>query len=321
MTYRPSLFLLTLAAISAPAAPLFAHAGDRLFPIVYLSEQTLARLDLNDGSVEDWLDAVGEPTLTPLDFILWSHPSLVSYDQFDPSNLDFRIWLGWSRDGRIHVAGEFADDIYENEYDPEKFRFSSFDDSISLLVDGDHTGGQYLFSRPHNPDGTVKPLEGPLETNMQAQVYEAVSHHPDGQLVSLPETMYNVDERWMVEPPFARGGGAVLGENPTFWIVEFYATCYDRLNHLAPEESDVSQLSEGKVIGFDIYVFDHDLPNSRRHARYSLSDPELWVWGEGADNFADGLLLGSVGGLGDSAVQSVSWGRIKASLEPGLPGK
>ena len=58
--------------------------------------------------------------MTPLDFILWSHPSLASCDQFDPSNLDFRIWLAWTRDGRIHVAGEFADDIYENEYDPEE---------------------------------------------------------------------------------------------------------------------------------------------------------------------------------------------------------
>ena len=43
-------------------------------------EETLARLDLNDVSVEDWVDAVGEPTLTPLDFTLMSHPSLISYE-------------------------------------------------------------------------------------------------------------------------------------------------------------------------------------------------------------------------------------------------
>ena len=154
MTHRHSLFLLTLAAISAPAAPLFAHAGDRLFPIVYLSEQTLARLDLNDGSVEDWLDAVGEPTFTTLDFSLLPGGHF-AYDQFDPSNLDFRIWIGWSEDGRIHVAGEFADDVYVNEYDPFEFpdKFAAHrmnnHDHIGFLVDGDHTGGEYFILASH----------------------------------------------------------------------------------------------------------------------------------------------------------------------------
>ena len=47
---------------------------------------------------------------------------------------------------------------------------------------------------------------------------------------------------WMVHPPFARGGGGVSGENPTVWIVEFYVTCFDLLNHLSPEDSVVSQV-------------------------------------------------------------------------------
>lgn len=120
MTYRNSLFLLTLAVFTANFAPVAAHNGDQVYPIMYLSEETLARLDLNDGSVEDWVDAVGEPTFTPLDFRLV--PS-GSYDQLDPSNLDFRIWVGWSQDGKIHVAGEFVDDVYVNEYDPNDYSF------------------------------------------------------------------------------------------------------------------------------------------------------------------------------------------------------
>ena len=58
------VLVLVLAWVSANAA----HNGDRVFPIRYLSEETLARLDLDDG--------------------------------------------------RIHVAGQFADDVYVNEYDP-----------------------------------------------------------------------------------------------------------------------------------------------------------------------------------------------------------
>ena len=107
-----SILIRMVAVMSAGVAPLAAHVGDRLYPISYLSEEILAALDQDDASVEDWAEAVGEPALTPLDFDLGpaasGHPT--SYDQYDPSNLDFRIWLGWSRDGKIHVAGQFADD-------------------------------------------------------------------------------------------------------------------------------------------------------------------------------------------------------------------
>ena len=53
MANRRCKYLLAVAAIWADAAPVAAHVGDRLFPIPYLSEETLARLDLEDGSVED----------------------------------------------------------------------------------------------------------------------------------------------------------------------------------------------------------------------------------------------------------------------------
>ncbi len=207
MVKRRSVFLLTVAAISADAVAVAAHVGDRLFPIPYLSEETLARLDLDDGSVEDWLDAVGEPTLTPLDFNLWSDTETTSYDQLDPANLDFRIWVGWSRDGRIHVAGEFADDVYVNEYDPLEFPNFFFDahDSMSFLIDGDHTGGKYIFLNPPDLDE--------LMTNSQAQGYDAIARVPGGPMISLHLTTDVIfDEQgeppdWMVRPPFAGGGG------------------------------------------------------------------------------------------------------------------
>ena len=290
-------------------APLDAHVGDRLYPISYLSEETLADLDQDDASVEDWVEAVGEPALTPLDFDLASNgPQVTSYDQYDPANLDFRIWLGWSRDAKIHVAGQFADDVYYNEYDPTDLPFSYYD-SLILIVDGDHSGGRYWFEIPHGEE-----VKGPLESNMQAQYYEAISRVPNGPLVDLYSTTSLVDERWMVHPPFARGGGGVLGENPTFWSVEFFVTCFDRLNHLSPEDSDVSQLTEGKIIGLDIYVLDFD-SDPGRAALYYLDRPDNSERDpDNASAILDGVLLGPSGESGNSAVQSVSWGRIKASL-------
>ena len=311
MTDRRSFFLLTLAAMSAGVAPLDAHVGNRLYPISYLSEETLAALDQDDASVEDWIETVGEPALTPLDFDLLSSPGYTSYDQYDPSNLDFRIWLGWGRDGKIHVAGQFADDVYYNEYRSGPNSSFSRWDHIIFMVDGDHSGGRYRFEIPHGEE-----VEGPLETNMQAQQYEAISQAADDPLIGLFKTTSLVDERWMVLPPFARGGGAVLGENPTFWSVEFFVTCFDRLNHLSPEDSDVSQLTEGKITGFDTWIIDHD-DDSRLRAVFYLDIPDGSKRGDALDasTMMDGVLLGPGGEDRETAVQSVSWGRIKASLE------
>ena len=279
-----------------------------MFPIRYLSEETLALLDRDDASVEDWVDAVGEPTLTPLDFNLYSHPRMISYDQFDPSSLDFRIWLGWSPDGRIHLAAEFADDVYENNYGDfgPGWPFSGFDDSIALLVDGDHTGGGFWPTHGNMAPGT--------KSNMQAQHYQAISRVPSGPTIILLGTTETTDDWWMVYPPYAWSSGGVVGENPTFWVIEMSVTCFDRLNHLDPEDSVISRLAEGKTIGFDVHVFDHDLEDSRRHANFMLTDPDEIEW-IGADEFVDGLLLGPGGEPDDSAVQSTSWARIKAGLE------
>ncbi len=310
--------------MSADVVPLSSHVGDRLYPISYLSEETLAALDQDDASVEDWEEAIGEPALTPLDFDLDSG-SLSLYEQFDPSNLDFRIWLGWSRDGKIHAAGQFADNAYYNEYgsDPASIFNHFFQyDHVTLMVDGDHSGGLYWF-QTHEEE-----LDGPLKINMQAQFYEAISRAAGDPLVDLPETTLKGGEWWMVQPPFAQGGGAVLGENPTFWSVEFFVTCFDRLNHLNPEDSDVSQLTEGTIIGFDFWVMDYD-DDSGKWALYFLDRPENSrpdTWRD-ASTMVDGVLLGPGGESGDTAVQSVSWGRIKASLgsdlrrEDSLPGQ
>ena len=49
-------------------ASLEAQFQDRLYPFVELTDEMRDRIDLKDGSVDDWLEVIGEPTLTPLDF-------------------------------------------------------------------------------------------------------------------------------------------------------------------------------------------------------------------------------------------------------------
>ena len=327
MNRYPSIFL-SFAVFSAGLAPAAAHNGDRVFPISYLSEETLALLDQDDGVVEDWLDALGEPTLTPLDFYLFSGSRRTStFGGHDPGSLDFRIWMGWTLDGRIHVAGQFVDDMYVNEYDPQMgnpLDWHEVHDSVVLQVDGDHTGGKFFWPQSNSDD-----FEEAVQTNRQAQFYGNIAIAlSGGPTISLPGTTvraYGFDEMgnsgvdWMVQPPFARGGGGVFGENPTIWVTEFYVTCFDLLDHLNPENSVVSELAAGNTIGFELGVNDYDVEPAGRYALYELKyREELSEVAVGADIFVDGLLLGPDDDFDNSAVQSTSWARIKASLDTDL---
>ena len=63
----------------------------------------------------------------------------------------------------------------------------------------------------------------------------------------------------MVHAPAVReAGSGILGENPVFWVIEFYVTPFDLLIWDDPEASMVSSLEAGKVIGLSITVPDSD---------------------------------------------------------------
>ena len=106
------------------------------------------------------------------------------------------------------------------------------------------------------------------------------------------------------------------GENPSIWVVEFYLTPFDLYVYSGPEESAVSVLSAGKVIGFSCLVSDADggVLFTENFKRYLLPAMGLDAHLENevnADSFADGVLIGAEG----TVVEDLTWGRIKASLD------
>ena len=279
-----------------------AHTGDRLFAIPFLPPETLDAIRL-DGQVDDWVEVLGEPTFTALDFTPETEPAaLRSYDRYDPANLDFRVWIGWTEAGRLWGAAECADDYYFA--DPER-RFT-LGDSFSLLVDGDHSGGPYSYVESHGLNETREPDP---RNNRQAQHYAAKPEAAGAPVMDVPFVALTVD-RWMVEPPFADGAGGVAGENPTFWTVEFFVTAFDEMD-LEPGGSRVSELAAGQIIGLDLLVTDQD--EETGNAVFHLTDVNN-AKGKGADWFGDVLLLGPDDRGAGSAVATESWARIKASL-------
>ena len=322
----PALSVLLLVAVSASlfaqaglSARADAHSGGRVYPIAYLSDEMLEQIQLDDGRIDEWIELVGEPAMTLLDFSSQND----AFEALDPSDMDFRIWLGWHDDpDRLYVAFVSSDDVYTNNHDYEAIRGSLRDliriyDSITLAIDGDHSGGKGC---PYNCQ-----TEDWREVRSRTQRYEAISRTVSGPTLDDSSTRYATEEiAWTVLPPYGQGGGGVAGEAPTISVIEFYVTPFDHFASDDPDGSVVSDLAAGQVIGFAILVddwdsFDRDngdnstwVPEAMNRGDADDRDHEIRAgW---ADFFLDGILLPAGAGPEDTAAESVSWGRIKASL-------
>ena len=321
-----ALGLLVGSALSAGLADQAeAHVGSRVFPFAELTDEMLSEIQLHDGSVEEWFDLIGEPALSLVDFM----------DEFresthDPADLDFRIWLAWHDEpARLYVAFVATDDRYVNThtYDVDNWIESGkdnlvflggYNDGIVLGIDGDHSGGP-------GRDLAVPVRPGRfLEITGEAQSYEAISQTPSGPTLDEWQSRYMTGAfSWMTLPPYAEAGGGVAGEAPVIWTIELYITPFDHREDLtSPDGSAPSDLSAGKIIGFAIGVYDADKGRNSTaqlapEVQVMASDREVFwdIESFAADYFLDGLLLPAGAGPQNSAVESVSWGRIKASLE------
>ena len=293
--------------------PAGAHVGDRVYPIAYLTDEMAAGIKLDDGSVEEWYELIGEPTMTLLDFTDSGGSSP------DPSDFDFRIWLAWHDDpARIYVAFAATDDRYIHQFDPDVPSYA--DPGIQLAVDGDHNGS----------DGC--PCEDVVEALGHTQLYQALPLSPwDGPTLAAPtwngEIVYYAGKEgelgWTLLPPYGEGGGDRGGENPSISVIELYVTPFDRFGRTnekpaAPEGSLVSELAGGQVIGFGIVVQDVDPQGGGRDIVQWVpeSTPLNGVISYGQGHFfLDGVLLRAA--PEGTAVESASWGRIKAALDSG----
>ncbi len=140
------------------------------------------------------------------------------------------------------------------------------DSSVEFVVDGDGSGGRYVFRDRNDPD------ELRLLTSQHAQNYIVLGElFGGGPHICLWDQ--SGDEDWFHLPPYAEGGGASFGEHPTLSVTEFYVTPFDRLIWNSPEESVVSTLSPGTLIGFILSIADLDEEGPRAETVHSIYRP------------------------------------------------
>ncbi|MCY3760490.1 MAG: hypothetical protein OXH50_04515 [Gemmatimonadetes bacterium] len=295
--------ILIIMAMTAMAE---AHSGTRLYPFYQLTDEMLEEIDLHDGSIDEWYE-VGEPSMTLLDFKAWGGDL-----PHDPSNLDFRVWLAWQDEpDRVYAAFIIADDVFRNHnYTEGSWPFAY--DSIVFQIDADHRGGQgegqwYSPSR-----------EQLMEVHGDAQRYSAVARTASGPILD-DGTWWEGEggKSWRVYPPYGDAGGVAAGENPTISVIELYVTPFDEWGDNV-EETLFSDLSAHQIVGFSVEVIEQEEdPSECGCSGFSWYPAEMegQVWldllDSMADLYVDGLLLPPQ----DTAVESMTWGRIKASLK------
>ena len=277
-----------------------AHIGEQVYLLFEVSEADLADIDLRDASIADWEDVIGDASLVTTDF--FQDPTVGDGAQYDPADLDYRIWLGWNGNaGTIWMGMERIDNVYINEYAGGDLGSLWRQDAIEFMLDGDHTGGDYTGSADENWTDEEKDLNN----NRTAQQYVAIGDSPDGRHVGY----LGKGTEWVNSLPYADGGGGSVGDGPTTTIIEFFVTPFDDLIWNSPDDSVPSPLFDGKIIGFQISAQDMDTGPSEYRAFHTLSgQAATWRY---AERFVDGRLVGT----GETAVEEDSWGRIKAAFE------
>ena len=91
MRHQILLAAIVAGSFAGGQSPAGAQLGDRVIPIPEITEEAVARIDLQDGTVAEWWDILGEPALTITDFEIGHRSDLSAYD---PSDFDFVMWLG-----------------------------------------------------------------------------------------------------------------------------------------------------------------------------------------------------------------------------------
>lgn len=296
---RNSLAAIAAAGLTVLAAgQVQAHIGDQVFLVFEITQEDLADIDLKDASLDDWKDVIGDPSLGAADF--FADPTVGEGAQYDPADLDYQIWLGWNEaTNRLYCAVERFDNVYINEYaggNAGLWRHDSFE----FMIDGDHSGGSYNFNNLE--DATDE--EKQLNFNRQAQKYNGIYDTPDGKHVLYPGA-----GEWANDLPFLDSGGGSVGDNPTVSVLEFYVTPFDDLIWNNQDDSKVSELFPGKVVGLQLAMPDFDTEPSAYRAYHTLSGQASTF--RYAERFVDARLVGAGGG---TAVENAAWGRIKASF-------
>ena len=215
-----------------------------------------------DGGTEDW-DIVPDEYTYGTDMLLDVEND--RNGKVDPDDLDVVVKVGWVKNmNRLYVLYEAYDNYWDFEDD------GLHNDMFELSVDGDLSGGEFIYDEMEAEDGTIRRI---AKKNSHAQNY-----HICTPAVGKSTAMVWNCPSWLNKMPYMNcvcSYDFKHGESGKL-IMECWITPFDIISFENPESSVESRLTENDIIGLSWLIADWDGPG-KRHALPSLSHTVLQV--------------------------------------------
>lgn len=284
--------LALIAGVVLAASICWAHTpAGVVYPAVHFPDDHLPVLD---GNIAEW-DVI--PTA------YWiTHEQLTETvrgvgNSWDATDMTLRAIVGWNPKSNMLY-------LMEDRFDDHVWVITGWD-SIEMEFDADHSGGQFgLFEN-------VSQEEQDRLHGAQAQNYGINNAGPG--LFAWAKASWHDRAPW--------GGWASTQTAPEggegYFRAEYMLTGWDDLDWHGPDLSKVHNLKEGEIVGFNFTVVDNDQGPGTGYDGY-------WVLSGATNSFKDGNLLTDFllspmdpdikWGAQPTAVEEVSWGRLKATF-------
>ena len=255
-----------------------------------------------DGDLRDW-EVVGDSYVISTGQF---HDLITEVEASDSDDLSVRLMVGWNKAvNRLYIAAQVRDDIHQIDRPAGSATVLWEDDAMELFIDADHSGGQFANFTELSPE------EWRRRNGAEANHFVLAGPPPDEDFF----VNYSA-AAWYALPDGPYTGAAVEfvgvleGEGVTNY--EVMLVPFDLVDINAVFQSEEHFLEEGEILGFNVEFNDFDVHSDRYDAKWSLSGQ--YNSNRFSDRFTDLILMPLEGTFQVTAVESSSWGRLKASL-------
>ncbi len=248
------LFLLCCILLSAPVE---AHYPPGVTYRVFQFPDD--RLPVLDGDLSDWAYIPDEYIIdtSHLEETVRGHGKNIPRD-----DLDVKVIVAWNDSTNRLYFMLWKYDDYHN-FDETDVNVSGADDLFEIVVDADHSGGNY-----HSHEDVDAEHQRRL-FGAQAQNYHTYTPPRQGRWA-----WFWGAAKWLELPPYSDCGCVYEGPHGSAGVLtmEFYITPYDYASHKGPAFSAVHDMEVGDVMGISWSFLDTDADESQRYdGFYNLS--------------------------------------------------
>lgn len=192
-------------------------------------------------------------------------------DDIDPQDLDVEVTIAWVQGlNRLYFLYKAYDDFWDfGRFNPKGY----LNDIFELVVDGDLSGGPFIFNPMYNKEemGWDSKTPAYLENHFNFSGVHAQNYHIYTPPVNNAWALIWGSQHWISAFPqanYAYQYDFQPGESGHL-ILEGWITPYDYAPYEGPEKAVVSKLTENKVIGLSWSVLDFDGADREGHINLS----------------------------------------------------